>query len=153
MGITIIDTVHSRGRVNMVRIVVALAIKRQPLGVKNVAKDTTRSIQILTSTSRASLMSQEGQTMMTCGDMNKGDDFVHNVLYRLREANLGDWGLWMSSRHCFPLVRGGHVSTVFRPAFHSVKAEIETSGRGIIQCLSTHSYKSEQTLPEDKRHV
>lgn len=68
--LTITDTVRSRELVSIVK-TVAMGIQTKQLGVTNVAKDIpTRNTPILTSTSKASLMSQEGRQMTTCGDMN-----------------------------------------------------------------------------------
>ena len=63
----IIDSTHSRGPVNIVK---TAAMDIQIKRLNNVVKvTTTRSTQILTSTSRANLMNREGQPMMICGEL------------------------------------------------------------------------------------
>ena len=73
----IIDSARSRGPVNIVK---TAATDIQIKHLNNVVKViTTRSTQILISTSRASLMNREGQPMMTCGELMSALIDVHNV--------------------------------------------------------------------------
>ena len=73
----IIDSARSRGPVNIVK---TAAMDIQLKRLNNVVKvTTTRSTQILTSTSRASLMNREGQPMMICGELMSALVSVLNV--------------------------------------------------------------------------
>ena len=75
----IIDSARSREPVNIVK-TAAMDIQIKRLEANNVVKViTTPNTQILTSTSRASLMNREGQPMMTCGELMSALISVHNV--------------------------------------------------------------------------
>ena len=85
---TIIDSARSRGPVNIVK---TAAMDIQIKRLNNVVKViTTRSTQILTSTSRASLMNRDGQPMMICGELMSASISVHNVplWYTFREISI-----------------------------------------------------------------
>ena len=143
MWLTTIETALSRGPVSIAR-TTTMGMQSKQWEVNIVGKGTAiRNTQILTSTSRANLMSRLERLMTTCGDMRLGFDFVHNVLYRSRGNEARIPRHWMSRQHCSSLVHGDYLSTLFQASSQSAETRAEdVMSRVRTQCLANRRWQT-----------